>query len=174
MDERIVTAEELRLALIHALVTRLRDVGKIKIQKLVYFLQEAYGVPLECRFYIHHYGPYSEDVETAISNLRFMDYINVEPDPDGYGFHVSVASSGEPGWSQIVASVESGFHEVVDKFGSMEAWELELAATMHYVSSMGFEKSRVISTVTQLKPKFAQDLVERMFDKLVSFGLIPR
>jgi|GEM_PF-2180375 len=172
MDQSIISPEELRAALVHALVSRLRDAGKIKIQKLMYFLQEAYSLPLECRFYMHHYGPYSEEVETSISNLRFMGYVDVEPDPEGYGFHVTVASSGEPAWSQVVTSVQREIDDAVGKLGSMEAWELELAATIHDVSSRGIPKPRVVSEVIKLKPRSASEYVERMFDRLVSMGII--
>jgi uncharacterized protein YwgA len=174
MEEPILDPQELRAAIIHALVTRLGDVGKIKIQKLVYFLQEAYRVPLGCRFYLHYYGPYSEDVETGISNLKFMGYVSVEPDPDGYGFHVRSISPGEDAWNQIVGSFEEKMGDAIQKLGTMEAWKLELMATIHYVStSLDLPKREVVSVVTRLKPKFEADFVETTFRELASMGLMP-
>ena len=35
--------------------------GRKRLQKVVFFLQEA-GCPLDCRYTLHHYGPYSRDV----------------------------------------------------------------------------------------------------------------
>lgn len=35
--------------------------GRKRLQKIVFFLQEA-GCPLDCRYTLHHYGPYSRDV----------------------------------------------------------------------------------------------------------------
>ena len=35
--------------------------GRKRLQKVVYFLQEA-GCPLNCRYSLHHFGPYSCDV----------------------------------------------------------------------------------------------------------------
>lgn len=173
MEEPILSPQELRAAIIHALVIRLGDVGKIQIQKLVYFLQEAYRVPLECRFYMHYYGPYSEDVETGIANLKFMGYVSVEPDPDGYGFHVRSISPGEDAWSQIVGSVEEKLSDATEKLGTMEAWKLELIATIHYVrTSLDLPKPEVVSLVTRLKPKFEADFVDKTFDELASMGLM--
>lgn len=173
MAQPIVSPDESRAAIIHALVTHLGDVGKIKIQKLVYFLQEAYGIPLGCRFHMHHFGPYSEDIETDISNLKLMGYVSVQPDPDGYGFHVTPFEPGEKAWGQIVESVQEKMGDLIEKLGSMEAWKLELVATTHYVkTSMGLPKQEVISVVTGLKPKFDASLVDRTFDELTSMGLM--
>ena len=35
--------------------------GRKRLQKVVFFLQEA-GCPLDCRYTLHHFGPYSRDV----------------------------------------------------------------------------------------------------------------
>lgn len=173
MQQPIVSPDELSAAIIYTLVSRLGDVGKIKIQKLVYFLQEAYGLPLGCSFYLHYYGPYSEEVETAISNLKFMGYVSVEPDPHGYGFHVRSMSPGEDAWNQIVGSVEEKMGYAIEKLGTMEAWKLELMATIHYVStSLDLPKRQVVSVVTRLKPKFEADFVDKTFDELASMGLM--
>jgi uncharacterized protein YwgA len=173
MDQPIVSPEEPCAAVVHALVTRLGDAGKIKIQKLVYFLQEAYGLPLGCRFYMHHYGPYSEDVESTISTLKVMGYVNVRPDPEGYGFHVTPASTGEPGWTTVIENAEEQISNVSGKLGSMEARELELAATIHYVKrSLGFSKGDVVASVRARKPKFSKKLIAEAYDNLASMGLL--
>ena len=173
MDLPIVSPEEPCSAVVYSLVTRLGDAGKIKIQKLVYFLQEAYGLPLGCRFYMHHYGPYSEDVESTIAALKVMGYVNVRPDPEGYGFHVIPASTGEPGWATVIASVEEQISNAWGKLGSMDAQELELAATIHYVKkSLGFRKGDVVSSVRGRKPKFSKKLIAEAYDNLSSMGLL--
>lgn len=38
--------------------------GRKRLQKVVYFLQYA-GCPLDCRYTLHHFGPYSRDVADA-------------------------------------------------------------------------------------------------------------
>jgi uncharacterized protein YwgA len=174
MQQPIVSPDEFREAVIHALVSRLGDLGKIKIQKLVYFLQEAYRLPLGCRFYLHYYGPYSEEVETGISNLKFMGYVNVQADPEGYGFHVTrTSSSGEPGWTTVIRNAESEVDSAVQGFGLMDASQLELAATIHYVRrSFGFNKGDVIASVRSRKPKFSRKLISDAYDSLASMNLL--
>lgn len=173
MEEPILDAEELREAVIDALVRRLHDVGKIQTQKLVYFLQEAYGLPLGCRFYLHHYGPYSEEVERSISNLRLMGYVRVESDPAGYGFHVTPSSSAEPGWRVVSENAQAEIDPVLERLGGMDASRLELAATIHYVRKrFKLDKPDVITSVRVRKPKFKRETISDAYDSLASMGLV--
>lgn len=173
MEEPIMNPEELRAAMIHTMVSRLEDVGKTKIQKLVYFLQKAYGLPLGCKFYLHYYGPYSEEVDSGISNLRFMGYVNVRPDAEGYGFHVTPDSTGEVGWATVISNAEQQIDSVIDHFGSMDTSQLELAATIHYVrKSSGFKKGDVIASVRSRKPKFSRKLIAEAYDNLSAMNIL--
>jgi uncharacterized protein YwgA len=56
--------QDLRLAILHEVISELDDVGKTQLQKLGYFLQEAFSVPTKYSFRMHHYGPYAEALET--------------------------------------------------------------------------------------------------------------
>ena len=49
--------KETRFAIIRYLVDKLKDVGKTKIQKIIYFLQEAFGVPLDYVYTMYYFGP---------------------------------------------------------------------------------------------------------------------
>ena len=49
--------QDLRLAIAHVIVSELGDVGKTKLQKLVYFLQAAHGIPTRYPFKMHHLRP---------------------------------------------------------------------------------------------------------------------
>lgn len=42
--------------------------GRKRLQKVVFFLQEA-GCPLDCRYTLHHFGPYSRDVADACDEM---------------------------------------------------------------------------------------------------------
>ena len=56
-----------RLAFIQVIVERHDDVGKTKLQKISYFFQEALSIPLKYRFRMHYFGPYSDDLDDALS-----------------------------------------------------------------------------------------------------------
>ena len=77
------------------IIRQLGDAGKIKIQKLTYFLQESLGIGAGYLFRMYHYGPYSEDLDTDMTRLKLEGYVNITPDADGYGFHVMPADDSE-------------------------------------------------------------------------------
>src|SRR5437868_15143797 len=87
--------KELRVAAIVGLLqnatTRL---GKTQVQKLLYFAQKA-GVPLEYKYEIYHYGPYSFELSHDLSSLDGLGVLNIQNDPSGYGFDISVGKFGE-------------------------------------------------------------------------------
>lgn len=168
----VLSQDELRSAVIFSLVRRLGDVGKTKIQKLVYMLQAAYELPLGCNFFLHQYGPYSEEVDTGISNLSLMGYIAVRPDPNGYGYHLTPVSKPEPGWMAVEDSLESEMSDLLGKLGAFEAWELELVATIHFLHAEGVQASEIVPSVESIKPKFQTDFVVRTLDRMVSLGYL--
>ena len=78
-----------RIAVIRRIVGRHRDIGKTKIQKIVYFLQESVDVPLKYPFRMHYYGPYSDELDGNLSLTESIGYIDINPDPNGFGYHVT-------------------------------------------------------------------------------------
>ena len=70
-----------RIAFIRRIVDRCDDIGKTKIQKISYFLQESVGAELGYRFRIHYYGPYSDDLDDALSFAESLGFVDIEPGP---------------------------------------------------------------------------------------------
>jgi uncharacterized protein YwgA len=173
MDEPLIREDEVRAAVIYDLVDRLGDIGKTQVQKLLYFLQEQYGLPLGCSFYIHQYGPYADEIETTVSNLKFMEYLTVQPDPQGYGFHLRSESPPEEAWSEITKSAQAELDDLVAKLGSRDARELELLTTIHYASrSTEAVNEQLVSFVRSLKPKFSELFIRRKCEELLENGLL--
>ncbi len=163
-----------RLAVIYEIVTRLSDTGKTNIQKIVYFLQEAVGVPLLYPFRMHYYGPYSEGLDGDVSLLRAMGYIDVEPDPNGFGFHVRPVVEVGMDWPEELERFKPNVVQAIDYLGQLSTSDIELYATLHFVNKLGSDlpKSEVLSTVKSLKPKFPHETINAAYDKLERDGLI--
>ena len=71
-------ADSTELELLGLLSQAERIRGKTKFQKLAYFLQEGERVPLGLNFRMHHYGPYSPDLETYLQRLKMRDLVEVD------------------------------------------------------------------------------------------------
>ena len=163
-----------RLAVIQLIVNELADTGKIKIQKILYFIQEALGAPLEYRFRMHHYGPFSEDIESDISVMRAVGYIDVEADANGYGYHITPASEEQLPWDSELAKYRGEMVDAIDGLKVLDASDLELFATVHFVQHLLEKASKedVLDSVSQLKPKFTKQTIQSAYDQLVKNKLI--
>ena len=169
-----MSTPELRLAVIHEITSRLGDVGKIQLQKLVYFLQEAMAVPTKYPYRMHHYGPYAEALETDMARLRFAGYINIKPDEQGYGFHISPADDPREEWKHLLQPYGEAIDSVVRAFRYRPSFELELAATIHYMKGLrpNWSTERLLEMVRALKPKFDAKKVADAHSELTHLGLL--
>ncbi len=169
-----MTTRELRLAIAHRVVSQLKDVGKIRLQKLCYFLQESYQVPTKYTFKMHHYGPYSEALETDLARLRLTGYVAMSPDPRGYGFHISPVDSPECEWLEISNEYFRSIESALRLFGEWSPSKLELAATIHFVKNLLPNEStiEVLRRVKSLKPKFTDIYIADVYRELEEMHLL--
>jgi len=163
--------KNLRIAAIVALTQNAKArLGKTQIQKLVYFVQDA-GVPLEYKYEIYHYGPYSFDLSRDLSSLDGLGVLNIKSDPKGFGFDISVGKFAEK--FKLEAKHQKKIEKVIDQFGLNTAAELEVKATIHFVysvikkkSATGKLRSEVIQKVGALKPRFTKDFIKNCYVNL--------
>ena len=169
-----VDSEQLRHAVLYRVVQSRQGFGKIQIQKIMYFLQTAFEVPLRYSFRMHHYGPYSEDLETDLTILKLTGYINIEPDLEGYGFHVMTRDNPENNWVGQAQLFKDQINEALILFANKPAYELELAATIHFVNRLENRPSPkvLINLISHLKPKFTEEFIEGKYDELKTTGLL--
>ena len=163
-----------RLAAIQCIVEQSKDVGKTKVQKIIYFLQEGLRVPLQYRFRMHHYGPFSDEIDSGISALQSAGYIEVSHDPHGYGYHITPASEKQLPWDSELAKYRGEMTKAIDGLSVLDASNLELLATVHFVQHLLKEpsKEKVLDNVSRLKPKFSRDIIQAAYDQLVRNNLI--
>ena len=171
---------ELKRQLPLELARRLQDkspqFGKTVFMKLVYLLQELYGVPLGYRFSLYTYGPYSPEVLADLEYAKQRRQVNVEysGDPKG-GFRISTGERADAHVEQSIptASYEDKLNELVARFGSFNARELELRTTSIFVWNKIRPKNegdfnKVIQAVFHLKPHFEKNAIRVVINGLVS------
>lgn len=173
-----------RLAFIQRVVERLveqrKDVGKTKIQKISYFLQEAVGVPLKYRFRMHYFGPYSDELDNALSLSRALGYVKIDPDPNGFGYRVTSGEVTENRWfekyslAQDAGVDEKTVDNAIDILGALKVHELELYASIHFIggSESGRTKQDTLATVRKVKPGFSERQVKDAYQELEKANLI--
>lgn len=140
--------------------------GKTLVQKAVFFAQEAAHVDLGFRFVLHHYGPYSFELDAYLNSLAARDYIALEPSSDGYGVRVSAGRSSPA--ADVSAKAKDAVHVIAEELGGKNAKEAELLATVLFVQRrfFGLSEADVITVVRGLKPKFADAMIADCLPKV--------
>lgn len=130
-----------RAALIAELVRKLRDrdswAGETHVQKTSYFLQEMMKVPLELRFTLYKFGPFSFDLRDQLTEMRSLDQLALEPQPRPYGPKLTVGNGVEQlrtRFPKTLRRYDGALEFVADEIGVMGVGPLERLATALMVS----------------------------------------
>jgi hypothetical protein len=103
-------------------------VGRTKLQKVAYLLELA-GLGEGFDFRYRHYGPYSEDLATAIHVAGAFDFVTEEERPANWGGTYSIYRATSAAGERSLGP-RAKFAEEAAKIDSIE---LELAATAAYL-----------------------------------------
>jgi uncharacterized protein YwgA len=109
-------------------------VGRTKLQKIAYLL-EAMGLGEGFNFEYKHYGPYSENLSSALRYGDMLGTITEEIKTAAWGGHYSIFTSTLPSSTPN----NSARKKVVDLGNSADPVELELAATAVLLSFEGYK-----------------------------------
>lgn len=165
-------AKEDRFAVIRYLVEKLKDVGKTRIQKIVYFLQYVFRVPLDYVYTMHYYGPYSEELNDDLIDMKLHEYIAITPDPTGYGYHITLGGEVIASMENTIKDYERELENCLQKFGQLEPQKLELLGTLHFVENVALTSSKektkdqIIEMAQILKPVFTRPYIEESYEEL--------
>jgi uncharacterized protein YwgA len=132
-------------------------------------LQEVYGVPCGYEYILYNYGPYSETLADDLSFLASMDGVKIEwGQGPGYRIKKDVKTShfkerGKGFLTKYAPQIE----KVVEKFGEMNAKELELRSTILYVSrEEPLAKEILLNRVKEIKPHFSVSEIDSAYQEL--------
>ena len=160
--------EEQREAFVVSLVEALADVdwiGKTHVQKAIYFAQEAGGADLGFRYVIHHYGPYSRELDSLVQRLESQRVLNVTAASDSYGYRVTIGEI--PLEETLGASLQMSVDSIAKHLGGMQTLELERLSTAFYVRNRlpRADREDWVREVKSLKPKFSEAEIEKALDE---------
>jgi uncharacterized protein len=107
--------------------------GRKRLQKVVFFLQEA-GCPLDCQYTLHHYGPYSQDVADRCDEMFSAGLL--EEKTVSTGSHLQYSYKLTPETSQHLHKSTDHqlepFRDLGERLIGEGIWLLELGSTVLY------------------------------------------
>ncbi len=173
-----------RYGLIAELAARLENkspqFGKTSLQKMVYLLQEVFGVDCGYAFEFYTYGPFTSQLLQDLDLVEHMGGVSVRPVlSNNWGYEIHPGEKSELIRKKAAdflnaPGVSGGISTLVGEFGNYWAKDLELRSTVVYVErdfKRRDERSstrETIRVVKQLKPKFSNDEIHEVVDELKS------
>ena len=103
--------------------------GRKRLQKVIYFLQAA-GCPLDCRYTLHHFGPYSRDVADRCDEMVAAGLISEKGGPTQYDYTLTEATKSA--LAQTPDAVMRKFQSLGNDLINRDLWSLELGSTILY------------------------------------------
>jgi uncharacterized protein YwgA len=107
-------------------------VGKVRLQKMVYLLDQL-GVPTEFSFSYHHYGPYSDELAEAVEDDVIFRRVKAERRrrPDGVPYVVYKIDTADTASKSVFEQPK--INAALQAMQRSSATILELAATIHWL-----------------------------------------
>lgn len=156
------------------------NLGKTKLQKLVFLMKELKNVPVQYRFHFYTYGPFSSDLAGDLSYLDYIGGVKIYGDSYQNGYEIRPGDSTEYliqkadiflKWNQ------PAIDDILNQFGSKQARDLELIATLVYVAYYSpvyqeGDRDHLIFQTKELKPKFNEAEIDSAISELQYFGYL--
>ena len=160
---------------------KINRIGHTFIQKLIYLLEYGKKVPLDYTYKMHLYGPYSEDLWSDLTILQYLEFLDIYPDPQGYGYFINTTIKSRNFIKRNEALVKDYSKDIdflIQLLGDQPVETLELLSTTHFVNYLLSKykninaKEEIIKKVNALKPHFSSEQIEDALKILEQNNLI--
>lgn len=133
--------------------------GRIKLQKVIYILQNKGLIDFDLDYKYALYGPYSQDLQLEIDYLMDIKFL----EQTGGNSYVYEIKEDFP----ITVNIEDNIIEnkiLIDNLLSRESQLLEVASTIYYLKSYHYkEQNEIEEKIKLLKPNL-QNKIESAFE----------
>ena len=175
-----MTKQDFSKEVILKIISNRPDIGKTAVMKMMFILQESYGLPLGHTFDIYTYGPYASSVTAELEHLIYTGFVDAVTydykNASAYKLNASQKGKDAVGaFSMDVESDDQKIRKVLDLFGSKNAKELELDSTIIYIKHQYAKDSwpasendisEIINEVHSIKPHFTKHEIQNSYFSL--------
>jgi uncharacterized protein len=138
-----------------------KQIGKTKIQKLVYLLTRENMVKFD--YSMHYYGPYSSQVSDQLSLAESAGIIESRWREDK-GFFLKVGSKEEPKYEHLLSEKDTReIDELVRRFGLFDTKELTIVTTYLFLrDSPDGPQNDLVEEIHKIKNYPPSDIVKTL------------
>lgn len=155
------------------------NLGKTKLQKLIYFLKAVKNLPLEYSYRFYTYGPYCDELAGDLSYLSAIGALEISFDTNRFGYAVREGKHADMFRNKaewFFKKHQQDIDDVVQKFMGKNAREMELLSTILYLTyneqQCRENRDSLLERAKDLKPQFAPAEIEAGIDQLISFDYL--
>lgn len=127
--------------------------GRKRLQKVIYFLQQA-GCPIDSEYSLHHYGPYSREIAQT-TDVMVAERLLIEEREDSGQFVYKLGTETGRMIEQTRASqpeevraLEAFKDKAIELLG-LDIWQLELGSTILYFKKANHPSGDWDSAITE-------------------------
>jgi uncharacterized protein YwgA len=151
--------------------------GKTVLQKMIFILQEVYGVPCGYKFSLYSYGPYCSEIPKDLDFVTALCGTEVCRISGGFGGYEIIPGEHckeiKGFGADFLKKYEDKINQAVSDFGFYNARDLELRSTIVYCckemndKSDGVDFEDIVSSVYEIKPKFSIEEIRNTVGALI-------
>ncbi len=131
--------------------------GRKRLQKVVYFLQYA-GCPLDCRYTLHHFGPYSRDVADACDEMVAAGLIEEHGGPTAASpYSYKLAPTTRDHLVNTVDDCLQQYQTLGTRLINENLWSLELGSTILFFYAHANDWEEALTKACEYKKKNPKD-----------------
>jgi len=149
--------------------------GKTALQKLIYLAKVLSNIGVDYDYGLYIYGPYSHELSADFEYLTAVGVLESEfKDYGTYGgYEIRPGENIREAIDKakdFIASSDKEVERIIERFGGMNARELELIATVVYLNhEEGLKGTILPERVKSIKPHFSMQEIEKCIDEMKEF-----
>lgn len=143
--------------------------GKTKLVKLLYFIQEYGDFDLGYDFGLYTYGPFDSYILHELDIINNSGDIHIIKPDNGWGYDINVVNNGV--YNTIASDI---IDSILNKLGGLSAKVLEIRSTLHFINKHDHLcGDELIDRVIDIKPNYVRHEIETEYkamlgDKMLS------
>jgi uncharacterized protein YwgA len=135
--------------------------GRIHLHKHLFVIQVLGLAEIPFEFELHHYGPYSFELDSDIAEMEAFGELDKDYPQPGYGPSYQLTGSGRQSLSELTSREQQAADDVAAKLADFDSSDLELIATCLWVKLRELENDPdlIVPRVCEIKPKYPRSRI---------------
>ncbi len=141
--------------------------GRTHLHKHLFVVQTLQLADVPFEFELHHYGPYSFELDAAVAEMEAFGDLDKEYPQPGYGPSYELTEFGNEALAEFSQQELEAAKSIANRLQNLGSSDLELIATCLWVEvrEKHDDPHTIVPRVQEIKPKYSLNQVNWALDK---------